>query len=337
MRIIGLIDQESQAKLFVAWLLAEGIEAQLEHETKGFEIWVKSEDHVERAKIEIGIFNLNPQDPKYKDATQRAADVLKSRLARQKQYERNVIIPNRSLGTTERGPLTITLIVICAGVALATNFGQYNSGIGSTIKALAFTSVAPPRSFELRKASDGGEYTLNAKLESIKNWEFWRLVTPVFLHFGAMHLVFNMVMLFQLGRLIETRYSSGTLAGLVLLTATISNLGQVAVPDSWGGSDPSMVQDNLIMLLGGMSGVVYGLFGFVWVKSVIDPNSNFNISQVFVVIMIAWLFICMTPWGDNALGSGNGHGSIANWAHAVGLFVGMTAGYLATVVRRKAT
>ena len=38
MRIIGLIDQESQAKLFVAWLLAEGIEAQLEHETKGFEI-----------------------------------------------------------------------------------------------------------------------------------------------------------------------------------------------------------------------------------------------------------------------------------------------------------
>ena len=38
MRIIGLIDQESQAKLFVAWLLAEGIEAQIEHETKGFEI-----------------------------------------------------------------------------------------------------------------------------------------------------------------------------------------------------------------------------------------------------------------------------------------------------------
>ena len=49
---------------------------------------------------------------------------------------------------------------------------------------------------------------------------------------------------------------------------------------------------------GGMSGVVYGLFGYVWIKSMFCRNRDFTCPQVTVIIMIIWLFLCMTgPWG----------------------------------------
>ena len=92
---------------------------------------------------------------------------------------------------------------------------------------------------------------------------------------------------------------------MVLAIAVASNLVQ------YWASGPAF---------GGMSGVVYGLFGYLWMKSRFDPWSGMHMDQQTVVILIAWFFLCMTGWV----------GPIANWAHGVGLVVGMAIGYAPT-------
>jgi GlpG protein len=66
-------------------------------------------------------------------------------------------------------------------------------------------------------------------------------------------------------------------------------------------------------MFGGMSGVLYGLFGFAWMKSRFDPQSGFYISPSTVTWLMGWYVLCM-------LGV---FGGVANWAHGFGLFSGV--------------
>ena len=66
----------------------------------------------------------------------------------------------------------------------------------------------------------------------------------------------------------------------------------------------------------GMSGVVFGLFGYIWMKSRYIPESGFFMHPNTVFLMIGWFLICLT-----------GFMPIANTAHGVGLFSGMIMGF----------
>src|SRR5205085_2056774 len=63
-------------------------------------------------------------------------------------------------------------------------------------------------------------------LDAIRRGEVWRLVTPILLHFGIAHLVFNMIWLYQLGGLVELRKGHLAMAAIVLASAVVSNLGE---------------------------------------------------------------------------------------------------------------
>ena len=71
-----------------------------------------------------------------------------------------------------------------------------------------------------------------------------------------------------------------------------------------------------------MSGVVYGLFGYVWMKARFQPELGLAISPNTILFMMLWFFLCMTPWIHSLFGSG-----VANVAHASGLIAGMLIGY----------
>jgi GlpG protein len=73
-----------------------------------------------------------------------------------------------------------------------------------------------------------------------------------------------------------------------------------------------------------MSGVVYGLFGYVWIRSVFNPIPGLHLSQANVIILLGWLFLCMTGV----------MGPIANVAHVVGLVVGATFAYVPSLWRK---
>ena len=143
-------------------------------------------------------------------------------------------------------------------------------------------------------------------LPEIRGGEIWRLFTPMFIHFGPIHLICNMLWLRDLGSMVEGRQSSLHLAILTLVIAACSNVAQFYI-----GGAPNF---------GGMSGVVYGLLGYVWMRGKFDPGSGLFLHPSTVIMMIIWFFACYTGL----------LGPIANTAHAVGLVMGMAWGYVSS-------
>lgn len=187
------------------------------------------------------------------------------------------------------GPLTAVLIAICVGVAIFSKLGKVDEVVEHF-----FISLGGPD-------ADGGW------LPEVMHGQPWRLVTPIFLHFGIMHLVFNMLWLKDLGTVIERLTSTRLLFGLVLVSGVLSNLGQFAFAGPF---------------FGGMSGVVYALLGFVWMKSKFDPASGFRLDKQTVIMMVGWFFVCMT----------GAVGPVANYAHGFGLGIGMVWGFVSAKV-----
>jgi GlpG protein len=148
-----------------------------------------------------------------------------------------------------------------------------------------------------------------AWLIDVKSGEVWRVITPIFLHMSILHLVFNMLWLADLGSMIEMRKGTLLYVALILCAAIIP----CVVQNYWHGPR-----------FGGMSGVVYALFGYCWMKGRYEPHEGIGVSQQTVAIMLVWLFICMTGL----------LGPVANAAHVAGLVVGVTFGQAPTSWRR---
>jgi GlpG protein len=199
-----------------------------------------------------------------------------------------------------RIPVTTVLIAGSVIVGLV-------SGLGQNLKVLTWLTVADLR-------GEGG--TVAGGLDAVLHGEVWRLVTPIFIHFGIMHIVFNLLWLRDLGPLIERRWSSWTLAWLVLASAILSNVAQFVV--NW---DLASGVRYANALSGGMSGVVYALLGYVWIRGHQDPAAGIRLNPTVVWMMLAWLGLCMTGL----------LGPIGNTAHAVGLLVGVVWGGVAAL------
>jgi GlpG protein len=334
MRLIGELENDQQAQLFAAYLLTHGIASQVDSggDNKS-EIWAKDEDQFQQALEELQLFKRNPTDSKYANSFQQAKLIAREEEKKRRRIQKKIVHVGAS-NVRRRPPLTLILIGICVVVALATDFGSPKVPPDHPVyRALEFVSVGPPDSIELAtkyKADD-----LPLRLASLSRGQIWRTVTPIFIHFGLMHILFNLYMFFQFGNLIENRYGTLKFGLLVLATAVLSNLVQCLVPVSVGGSAPGLAAGSgvLITRLGGMSGVVYGLFGFVWMKSVYDRSFGFRISQSTVVILIVWLVLCMVPPDLLRNTIGFNMGNVANWAHGVGLAVGMAIGYASTMAK----
>lgn len=151
-----------------------------------------------------------------------------------------------------------------------------------------------------------GFYTLQAALTS---GELWRLWTPMFLHFGLFHILFNGLWVWEFGRRIEPLLGAWRYLVVVLLIGLISNLAQYL----WQG--PS--------LFGGLSGVLYGLLGYIWMRQRFYPGQLIPLPPAIIAFMLIWLVLCMT----GAVGFFI-DGQIANAAHLGGLLAGMALGFM---------
>jgi len=321
MRLLGEINSSGHTTRLVAWLLTKGIKVKVEpagSSGESYEVWVRDEDLLDQAKAEFADFQTNPEDSKY-DAAIKEADAIAREEALQRKRMQKKIVKVQGGQVQKKSPLTVLLIVLCGIVFLLTDFGDADESLA--YRALQFVSVSPPIPTELLA---GGRDDLGLRLASVSKGEFWRLATPAFIHHGVFHILFNMMWLHQFGRMIENRYGALNLGLLVLATAVISNFLQCTVPEGIGGIGPGFLDGSQYLQthLGGMSGVVYGLFGFVWIRSQVDRSSGMFVTQGTVTILLIWLFFCMTPFSTELLKS-----NVANWAHGVGLVVGMAIGY----------
>ena len=143
-------------------------------------------------------------------------------------------------------------------------------------------------------------------LPEVRKGQIWRLVTPIFMHDtrSIMHILFNMYMFLFFAAIMEQLLGKVHLILFMLIVGIISNFTQFLV------NGPNFV---------GMSGVLYGLFGYIWIRSKNEPGSQFFIDQTNVIILMGWLVICFLGIIPN----------IANYAHAGGLVAGGAWGWLA--------
>ena len=152
--------------------------------------------------------------------------------------------------------------------------------------------------------------------DSLAAGQWWRLVTPMLIHFGILHLAMNGMWYWELGRRIEARQGSVNLLGLTLLFSLVSNYAQYA----YGGPG----------LFGGLSGVLYGLLGHCWIFHLLSPNPAYRLPRGVLAMMLIWLVLCMS-----GLVSMIGFGEIANAAHVGGLVIGCLTGLLGGLYSRR--
>jgi len=176
--------------------------------------------------------------------------------------------------------VTATLIAISLIVALISNIGS---------------------NFQFIRVLLMSEYRTG--LSEIYSGQVWRLFTPAFIHFGIIHIAFNLLWLYQLGSAIEQRQSSKRMLLLVVIIAVLSNLAQFI----WSGP-----------LFGGMSGVVYGLLAYLWIQGKFNPAAGLWLDKNTTIMMLIWFALC---WSGLV-------GNIANMAHTIGLISGAILGLL---------
>ncbi len=305
MRMLTTFDDEAQARRFGDYLLTQNIDATVEPAADGWAIWVVDDDDVPLAKDELRSFEQNPNHARYESAHREAQRVRTRREQQQQRLAHNYIDVRTSWvrSTHRRLPVTVTLIGVSVLVALLTG-AMMGERIPAAAQWLRFSPTPGQMGFE-----------------AILSGQVWRLITPIFIHFGIIHLFFNMLWIADMGRQIERQRGSWRLAGLVLVAAVVSNVLEHLF--DLGLDVSGIVHFAPGGFAGGMSGVVYALFGFVWMRSRYAPEQGMGISQQVIVILMIWLVVCMIGWMP-----------IANMAHFSGLVVGLIAGWAPVQWRR---
>ena len=297
MRLIGHLATEASARTFGDYLYVQGIENHIESQEDGWAIWVSDEDQLEGASRLLETFRADPAHPKFQ-AQARSANSLRAEEEKKQEAYRKRLRDRRHLfrplSAYGFGLLTFVLIVVSVIVFFISRFGMEPQ----RVMPLAITSY----SFD-----DSSGPPWDNTLPEIRHGEVWRLITPIFIHFHVLHILFNMLWLRDLGSMIEGRQSSTYLLVLILVIAAGSNLAQF-----YFGHAPNF---------GGMSGVVYGLLGYIWIRGKFDPASGLFLHPSTVTMMLIWLVACFSGI----------LGPIANYAHLAGLLMGAAWGYLASL------
>lgn len=306
MRQIANLTDGRQATRFADYLYTLGISAQTDEENGQWSIWIRDEDQIPAARTALSEFQANPNAEKFAGVERVAEKRRREEQEKREAARKNIVPVGQKWGSpnaSRRRPLTLAILFLCTGIGIMTNMGRERDN--PIMQWLQFHRTDQP----------GGEWLSgapSARLSEIRRGEIWRIVTPALLHFGEFHLVFNMIMFYQLGSVIENRIGTARLAGIMLAIAIPSNLMQALMPSAWGGSG----------LFGGLSGVVFGLLGYAWMKSRFDPTAGIYISRGSVLMALMFL-------GLGVAGAFNiGGVRIANWAHTVGFAAGVAVGYL---------
>jgi GlpG protein len=305
MRHIATLADGEAARAFADYLLTLKIETRLDQQPDGWDLWICDEDRVEQAREELAEFNRNPTDPRYAQAGGIATTLRRTQAEEEDRYRRRQQSFQRRMDRPEGGrPITIFLMAVSILVGVA-------SSLGSDREVLRWLFIVP-----IYKIQEINAWIPETLLDGLREGQVWRLVTPIFIHFGIIHLVFNMSMLYSLGGRLESLLGSVRYLLLVLVLGVVSNLAQYYLGHIiFEGGYPVLVPSPGF---GGMSGVLYGLFGYVVVRYLWGRDERMAIDRNSIFILMLWFVLC---WAGVL-------GNIANMAHTGGLLLGGLIGFL---------
>ncbi|MDW6002604.1 rhomboid family intramembrane serine protease GlpG [Vibrio mangrovi] len=262
------IDNPRLGQAFIDYMALKRIEIAMMPEAEGqFCLWLLKDDDLYETEAELKLFLQNPGDTKYSAASW-ATD---SRHKPSFHYRSPGVL---QLLQAKAGHMTLGVMGLCVVI-----FILQSLGLQQTI-------------FDL----------FHFPASQSQTWEIWRWVTPAFLHFSILHIIFNLLWWWFLGGDIEKRLGAWKLATLLVLSSAGSGIVQYWV-DGPG--------------FGGLSGVVYALVGFLWIVGWKKPELELSIQKPLLGFMLVWLVIgFIQPFMP-----------IANSAHVAGLLIGAGLGF----------
>ncbi len=258
------------AQALVDYLATLGISCELTQSELGVSVWLADERRLAQAQQEVKRFLSEPNHPRYMEASWQSGHA-DARI----DYSKGMTDPVTDF-LHQAGPLTLVVIIACLAI-------------------YALDAIGLPIFDEL---------AFHPTLAQFTDWQAWRYVTPAFIHFSVLHLVFNLLWWWYLGGQIEQRLGSGKLFILLIVGAALPNIAEFFV------SGPRF---------GGLSGVVYALLGYSWLRTRLQPDCGLTMPPALMGFMLVWLLLGFL----DMLGT-----PTANMAHLVGLLVGLAQGWL---------
>jgi rhomboid protease GluP len=141
--------------------------------------------------------------------------------------------------------------------------------------------------------------------ELIVQGEYWRLITPMFLHGGLLHIGFNMYFLYNIGPGLENRFGRGRFLLLYFLAGFAGNVASMIMTPN-----PSL----------GASTAIFGLIGaqgiFIFLNRDWFPDRGSSALRSIITVLAINLVFGLTA-------------GIDNWGHIGGLLGGTLFTFLA--------
>lgn len=195
---------------------------------------------------------------------------------------------HRAFGTEMTRPSAVVLILIVLNLAMFA--AEY--ALGGTTNPLALHRLGALEFFAVRFEG-----------------EYWRLITSLFLHYGPLHLLFNLYALFIIGSGLERSIGSIRFGICYLLSGLGSGLGVLGL---------RLLGLNRAEQLVGASGCVMGLVG-VWAGLLLrhrdGPMAGRRLQNILLIVVVQTAFDLSTP-------------QISMAAHLSGLVTGVLLGLL---------
>jgi len=130
----------------------------------------------------------------------------------------------------------------------------------------------------------------------LENREWWRLVMPIFLHGGVMHILFNSWVLADIGRQVEEIYGSPRYLFLYVMTG----IGGFVVSMLWG-----VLFQGGVRLSIGASGSLMGLIGLILAVSQRRGGNYMRMIRSQMLRWVVYVFVLgLFLGGDNAAHGG---------------------------------
>ncbi|MBS0855679.1 MULTISPECIES: rhomboid family intramembrane serine protease GlpG [unclassified Tatumella] len=268
MKRISQLANPRMAQAFIDYMATRGIRLHLEQQQQYYLLWLDDDEQLALVESEYALFIRDPDHPRYQDASWKSGDT---------RFQINY--PRGHLWRTVRergGPITMTVSALCILVFILMQL----LGEDRVLSWLAWPQ-GPDQYFQV-----------------------WRWVSPAFLHFSFLHILFNLLWWWYLGGAVEKRLGSGKLFVITLISALLSGWMQAKFSGVW---------------FGGLSGVVYALMGYCWLRGELDPDSGVYLERGLIVFSILWLVVGY--YGLFGM-------SIANMAHFTGLLTGLAMAFV---------
>ena len=270
MKQLLVINDARLAQSLADYLSSRGMHCELTQSEVGITVWLADESRSGEAEPEVKRFLKEPYHPRYAEASWQSG-TPNSRI----DYSAG----HHSLTAhflMQAGPVTLLVMALCTCLYVLQLIGL------NLYASLSF----------------------HQDVSQLSGWQIWRFVTPAFLHFSALHLIFNLMWWWYLAGLLERQLGSSKLLTLLLVGAVIPNLLEFLL----SGPD-----------FGGLSAVVNTLVGYCWIVGRMKPEGEVKLQDGIFIFMVVWLAI-----GFSGLLGNN----LANAAHLSGLAIGLLHGWL---------